>query len=186
MEIRSILAGVVIGLLIGAAVSFLINVPAIMQIDSLQGQVTNLESQISDKNAQIGNLTSQITHKNAQITNLTNTIDQLQAQLPPERKGEYNLVATFRGQLSGSTDYFYLDEPDIMVTWNWTSSSPRYAVLVLSLWKQNASAFSASWTYLPRNGSTFIHNVQTAYYYMNINAVNLDSWAVSIYKWVPA
>lgn len=185
MEIRSILAGVAIGLLIGAAVSFLINMPAITQIDSLQNQVINLESQILDKNAQIGDLTSQVTHKNAQITDLTKTIDQLQAQLPPERKGEYNLVATFTGQSGGSTDYFYLDEPDIMVAWNWTSSS-RNPSLVLSLWKQNASAYSAVWVNVPRNGSTFTHNVQTAYYYMSINAVNLGSWDVSIYKWVPA
>ena len=186
MDTRSIFAGLTIGLLIGAAISFLVSVPALTRIDYLQNQVTNLESQTLVRNAQIGNLTAWITQQNAEIANLTATIGWLRAQIPPERKGEYNLVATYKGQSSGSTDFFYLDEPDIMVVWNWTSSQPQYAKFYLSLWKQNASIYSASWLNLPRNGSVFVHNVQTAYYYLDTNVLNLDSWTVSVYKWVPA
>ena len=108
MELKSILAGITIGLLIGAAVSLLISTPMLTQINDLQNQVSNLESQIMDKNAQIGNLSARISSLESQIT-------QLQAQMPPERKGEYNLVATFTGQSGGSTDFFYLDEPDVML-----------------------------------------------------------------------
>jgi len=167
------------------------------QIGNLSALISSLESQIANNppngnfsalilslQSQVADLEAQIEQKNAQITSLNDTIRALQEQIGG-RKGEYNLVATFSGEQGVTTDYFFLNQPDIMVVWNWTTSTQKPTHFTVTLYKQGQSNSTQSWADLSGNGSTYVHNIQAAYYYLGISESNIDSWNVTIYQWVP-
>jgi gas vesicle protein len=106
MEMKSILAWLIIGILIGAAVGYLL-APSLgsqqSQINTLQAQITNLHSEVSS-------LQTQVTDKDTQIANLTNTVNQLSTlalgissasfATPPELQQEINNATDVINDLS--------------------------------------------------------------------------------------
>jgi len=169
------------------------------QLSALQSQIkdkdeviSNLESQIRDKNATISKLQTKLSEKDAQIVDLEAQISTLQEEVnelknlvPPYRKGEWNLIETFKGSSSMTTDYFYIAGADIRINWTWTSEVPKYAGFSFSLYKEGETTWTIFEFDLDSTGTTHVHNLKTANYYLEISEANIDEWTITVEAWIP-
>ena len=166
--------GLFIGLVVGVVLGYLVAPSP----ESQQGQINELQSQIS-------NLQNQITQKDSQIQTLQEQIGELESLLGPIRKGAWNLVETLEGSSDLITDYFYIAGTDLRINWTWASSVEEYASFSIILYKKGQTIYTEMFLNLQKEGTTFTHNVDQAYYYLHMTTANLDQWTVTVEAWIP-
>ena len=178
--------GSLIGLLVGVAIGYSVApYQQIIQTQDLKNQINNLQNQINDLQNQNKNLQNQITQKDNQIQTLQEQVNELQALLGPIRKGAWNLIKTFQGSSDFITDYFYVASSDLRINWTWVSSAEQYAGFYINLYKQGQSVRTEHFSDLPDIGTTYVHNIVPAYYYLDIREANLDLWTITTEVWIP-
>jgi len=171
--------GTIIGLLAGVIIGYVAS-PSIQTTRDrdLQNQIHNLENQVS-------NLENQISQKDSQIQTLQQQASDLEAFSGPIRKGDWNQIETFDGSSGLKTDYFYVAGTDLRIDWTWVSSIEEFATFSIYLYKQGQSVYTEAFLFLQDEGTTFAHNIASAYYYLDISGANLDEWTVTVEVWIP-
>ncbi len=202
-----LILGLVFGLIGGYCIAPKVDTPVFeRRIAELEGQIGVLESQIKDKDQIISNLESQMVEKNATISKLQVKLDEKDAQIdnaeaevstlqeelnelkklvPPYRNGEWNLIESFEGSSSLTTDYFYIAEAEIRVNWTWISEVSKYAGFSFSLYKEGEASWTAFEFDLDSTGTTHVHNLTTDNYYLEITEANIDEWTITVEIWIP-
>lgn len=161
-------------------------------ISSLESQIGNLQEELQTKTNQLDELQTKLSGKDAQIADLEGQISTLQEEVnelkklvPLYRKGEWNLIETFKGSSSMTTDYFYIAGADIRINWTWTSGVPKYAGFSFSLYKEGETIWTVFEFDLDSIGTTHVHNLKTANYYLEISEANIDEWTITVEVWIP-
>ena len=162
------------------------------QISERDSQISELESQIEDKDNQMAVLELQISEKESQAAALQNQMLQLQSQvreleqlIPPYTKGEWNLVDSFQGISGVTTRYFYVGGTEIRLNWTWSSSVEKGAEFSILLYQQGQTIITEACLSLEEDGTTYVHNIEAASYYLKISEANLDQWNVTVEAWIP-
>ena len=157
------------------------------QISEKDSQITELESEIETKDDQLTALQLQITEKNSQIAGLQNQMSQLESQVEelerlvsPYPAGEWNLARSFQGNSGVTTDYFYIAGTELRLNWTWSSSMEEYAEFSIYLYREGETIFTESCISLSKEGTTHVHDIEVAYYYLKISQANLDQWNVTV------
>ena len=66
------------------------------------------------------------------------------------------------------------------LNYTWTSTVEEFASFSISLYKKGQT-IATEWLFnLQKTGTTFVHNVDIANYYLEISEANLDYWTVTI------
>lgn len=170
-------------------------------LENTSMQITDLQTQVSEKDSQIGDLESeiqtrddlltalqlQITEKNSQMASLQNQISQLESQVEELRRlvlpyppGEWNLARSFQGNSGVTTDYFYIAGTEIRLNWTWSSGMEEYAELSIYLYREGETIITEQCLSLPKEGTTYVHDIEVGYYYLVISQANLDEWNVTV------
>lgn len=177
--LMSALAGTLVGLLVGVVLGYFVTSPSQpSQTQDLQNQINNLQNQVSD-------LQNQIAQKENQIQALQQQVSELETLLGPIRKGAWNLITTFNGASGVKTDYFYVGGTDLRFNWTWASTTPKYAIFSIKLYKKGETTFTETYLFLEDRGTTYAHNIAAANYYLDISTANLASWTVTVEQWIP-
>jgi len=182
---KDIVIGLILGLVIGSLLGYSVapkgaNTRELeQQIDQLEEQIDSLQSQVDSKNTQISTLQSQ-------ITDLQSQIDELEALVPPLRRGEWNLVASFEGISGMKTDYFFVAGTDLRINWTWISSVEEYAGFSIYLYKEGQTVSTEMFWSLQKEGTTYAHNIRAANYYLEMTEANLNGWRVTVEVFIPA
>ena len=200
LSIKALGIGLAIGLIVGLGLGYMISPAGVgtteleQQIGVLEGQVDNLQDQLENKDTQISNLQaqiaalesqtsekdSQIASLQSQISELESQIDELQKLMPPIRKGEWNLITTFQGKSETTTDYYYVAGTELRINWTWASSVEEFARFGMSLYKEGQTT-PTEWLFdLQKEGTSHVHNIEAADYYLDISEANLDQWGVTV------
>jgi len=161
--------GLLIGLVVGVAVGYFVAPSP----ENRQEQINNLQNQIND-------LQNQIAQKNSQI-------QQLEALLGPIKKGAWNLISTFEGS-SGivTTDYFYVAGTDLRLNWTWTPGIDAYLPhITIYVYEEGQDSFAELYQCTQEQGITFVHNINVARYYLDLTALELAHWTITVETWIP-
>ena len=171
--------GTIIGLFVGVIIGYSVS-PSLQttQAQDLQNQIDNLQNQVSS-------LQNQITQKDSQIQTLQQEVNGLEALLGPIRKGDWNLIETLQGSSGLKTDYFHVVGTELRINWTWVSSIEQFASFSIYLYKEGQSVYTEALLFLQDEGTTFAHNIESAYYYLDISGANLDQWTVTVEVWIP-
>lgn len=154
------------------------------RIKELLNDIVTFQSQIRDKDNQISSLQLQIRDKDDQISRLAKQVQELQMLTPQYKKGNWNLVTTFTGKGSMTTQYFHIPTTEIAIAWTYTYTS-RFPFFGFSLYREGQGYASYILTPETTSGTTYLHNVKVGYHYIDINAANLDFWEIKVYIWIP-
>jgi archaellum component FlaC len=161
-------------------------------VSEKDGQISELQSEVETKDSEITALRVQISGKNSEIADLQNQVSQLQSQVvelrqwvSPYTEGEWNLVAFFQGNSGLTTDYFYVAGPELRLNWSWSSIVEEYAGFSIYLYREGETIITEACPSLQKEGSTFIHGIEAAYYYLKISEANLDQWDITVEVWIP-
>lgn len=161
-------------------------------ISSLESQINGLQEELQTKTNQLDELQTKLSGKDAQIADLESQIltlqkeiDELKELVPPYRKGEWNLIVSLKDYSSITTDYFYIAGPSIRINWTWTSGVPQFASFSFSLYKEGETTWTAFGFDLDSEGTTHVHNLKTANYYLEISEANIDEWTITVEVWIP-
>jgi chaperonin cofactor prefoldin len=155
---------------------------------SLQSDNARLQSQLNASKNQVASLQSDKTSLQNQISSLQANISELEKLVPPVKKGAWNLAASFIGQDSVDTGYFYVYGADLRFNWTWSTRS-QYPGFGLTLYKYGQDKYFPSYgdPYINGvTGTTYAHGLVNAYYYLDVTAVYLTGWIISVEVWVPA
>jgi len=68
----------------------------------------------------------------------------------------------------------------LRINWKWTSSVEEYASFSIYLYKEGQTFATEMLVFLQKEGTTYIHNVKVANYYLEISEANLDQWKVTV------
>jgi len=171
--------GTFIGLLVGIGLGYLVAPP------SQPTQTQDLENQINALQGQVSDLQNQIAQKDSQIQALQQQVSDFENLLGPIKKGDWNLIETFQGSSGLNTDYFYVGGTDLRINWTWASSVEEYASFSISLYKEGQAIWTEWFFNLQKEGTTFAHNIVQANHYLDISTANLDQWTVTVEAWIP-
>lgn len=171
--------GTLIGLLVGVVLGY--SVSPSMQT----AQTQDLQNQINSLQSQVNNLQSQVTQKDSQIQTLQEQVSELETLLGPIEKGDWNLIETFQGSSGLKTDYFYAAGTDLRINWTWVSSIEEFASFSITLYRKDQTVFTEMFFDLQDQGTTFAHDINTDYYYLDVGVANLDQWTVTVEAWIP-
>ncbi|MCX6648556.1 MAG: hypothetical protein NTV61_04110 [Candidatus Bathyarchaeota archaeon] len=156
-------------------------------ISSLQNQVTTSDSTIAAQQATITTKNNQIADLQTQVNTLNTRILTLQGQSTGNlQSGKWNIIKTFTGSSSLSTDYFNIPTSDIRVNWTYAQGSMR--MISYYGYKQGASSYDyAFYNVFIQNGSgsSVYHNLAPGNYYLEVSQANIPSWKITIESWVP-
>lgn len=170
-SLRYIILGVSIGLIIGALSGFALGCSMAPSALALQDQITDLQDQLIQKDNQ--------------IQTLQNQIAELTALLGPIKKGAWNLAANFGGSSELVTDCFFVAGTELRINWTWFSGAEESVDFNVYLYKEGETNFTASFINLQDQGTTFVHDTETANYYLHIHGNNVDQWTITIEVWIP-
>jgi hypothetical protein len=96
------------------------------------------------------------------------------------------LLATFEGNSGFITDYFYIPEEELKISWNWESNAsfPGFGIYLFRNENGNNVEIEVLFE-LQNRGTTYIHNLEKSNYYLDIIALNIDKWKITIEIFVP-
>jgi len=172
-KILYIVVGLIVGIVLGLPAGYFA-----APTQNLQGQISNLQAQLTQKNSQIQQLQEQ-------VNSLTQEVTRLRALLGPIRTGAWNLIKTFQGASGFITDYFYVAGADLRINWTWRSSAEQFAGFSIYIYKEGQTVFTGAFLSLQDKGTTFVHNLTPANYYLKISEANLDQWIITVEVWIP-
>jgi uncharacterized protein HemX len=164
------------------------------EVATLNDQLTAAQTQITTKDSQIATLQTQITAKNNEISTLTTQISDrdaqilaLQEQIPPYTKGAWNTIKTFSSSGEVNTELFNIPQSEARIVWTY-SETGYLPYMYVELYKQGITfRVWSSGEILTSTGTTYIYNLTTGNYYLNIDpSLGVGSWNVKIEAWVPA
>lgn len=69
--------------------------------------------------------------------------------------------------------------------WTWTSGVPEYAGFSFSLYKEGETIWTVFEFDLDSVGTTHVHNLKTANYYLEISEANINEWTITVEVWIP-
>lgn len=155
-------------------------------ISELQNQTAALEAQIDALKGQLKEKSNEVAQLQLEITRLQSEIEKLKSLVSPLRLGEWNLIAKFNGTSSLTTDYFYVAGADLRINWTYTTLEPEYAFFSFTLTEEGETvAEYASGAISIPSGTTYIHNLDEANYFLTINAINMKEWTITVEVWIP-
>lgn len=162
------------------------------QISEKDSQISELQSQIETKTDWVTALELQISEKKNEVAALQDQMLQLQSKVgeleqlvPTYTKEVWNLVDSFQGTSGLTTDYFYVAGTELRLNWSWSSRVEECAEFSIYLCREGEGIFVDMCTSLPKEGTTHIHNVEAASYYLKISEANLDQWIVTVEFRIP-
>jgi len=146
-------------------------------IEELEGTIDELEDQLKEKDQEIARLKNE-------IERLESKIDLLEKLVPKYVKGEWNVIATFKGVGTKDTPLFSVPSSELRVRWKVT----RGTYSVFSIWLYNEEGeLICTWSglELEKTGETYAHNLEPGYYYLRIWAANIRKYEVTVEVWIP-
>ena len=128
---------------------------------------------------------SQLTQKNGQIDILKNQIVELENDLGTVKKGAWNVVESF-GDCSGlTTDYFYVAGTELRITWMAYTGLDEAIFFCIDVYKEGQSEPLDSFTNLQDQGTVFLQSIEKGNYYLDISEEKVDQWSVTVETWIP-
>jgi len=130
-----------------------------------------LQAQLNKKDTEITSLKALLAERDIRIS-------ELEKLVPPYRKGEWNLIATFQGQSEVTTNYFYVAGTELRINWTWTSRK-GYASFSVDLYDERNNRIEHLGL-LQNEGSSYVHNIEAGNYYLKISTLGIDRWTVTV------
>ncbi|RLI87229.1 MAG: hypothetical protein DRP01_02365 [Archaeoglobales archaeon] len=146
-------------------------------IDELRDTIDELEDQLKEKDQEIARLKNE-------IERLESKIDLLEKLVPKYVKGEWNVIATFKGVGTKDTPLFSVPSSELRVRWKVTRGT--YPVFSIWLYSEEGELI-CTWSglELEKTGETYAHNLEPGYYYLRIWAANIRKYEVTVEVWIP-
>jgi len=176
-NMKALVIGLVMGLIIGSGTGYL--------VAPRGADTTALEQQISELEGQIESLQGQIEEKDTQIANLQSQIEELESLIPPLRKGEWNVIATFTGSTDKTTELFHIPSG----TWriNWTYTGGELAVFGFFVYPEGETTLyveSLATMGSSQSDTTYIYD-GPGNFYIQLSAANIEEWTLTIEAFIP-
>jgi len=185
-EYRPIIAGVVIGLIVGGLFVYLATpthnhityeehvAQLESQITSLQNENSQLQSQVTSLKNQLENTEVTIDRLKMQLKNKEEIIDEIQAQINILMKtfnysmGVWDVLKTWNGSASKTTELFYVPSNQIRIRWSLDTN--QFSYFTISLFRESTNYSIISWSSLEEEpeGETYSY-VAPGYYYLNFS-----------------
>ena len=146
-----------------------------------------MEKQVSDLQKQIGALQSQINEKDATISSLKAEIEELKKLVPPLKKGEWNLITTFTGITSRTTELFYIPSNEWRIKWEFKGGS--LAIFYFYVYPEGETVMPVEALVgvigPSKSEVTYIYKGK-GNFYIRLGTANVDSWTLTIEAFIPA
>ncbi len=146
-------------------------------IDELEDTIDELEDQLKEKDQEIARLKDE-------IERLESKVDLLEKLVPKYVKGEWNVIATFKGVGTKDTPLFSVPSSELRVRWKVTRGTyPAFSIWLYS--EEGELICTWSGLELEKTGETYAHNLEPGYYYLRIWAANIRKYEVTVEVWIP-
>lgn len=153
-------------------------------IDELEGTIDELRDTIDELKDQLKEKDREIARLKDEIERLESKIDLLEKLVPKYVKGEWNVIAVFRGASDKITPLFSVPSSELRIRWKIISKKPLGG---LSVWLYNEEgAYIAAWLQLQEepSGEAYAHHLEPGYYYLKIDTIWVK-YEITVEVWIP-
>jgi len=201
---KLIATGLIIGLVLGASFGYLGALESLYTTLSIYDSVKEMQKQLVLKDDQIRNLQAQL----QEIQLITGPIRRGSWNTVATFQGTRNTISDYfyaggnelrinwtwrSNEIVKWQNLYnqYLKDfgPDSAYTQDALDNLKRaekLAVLGIILYRKGESYATKVLSYLEKNGSIYIHDVVTSYYYLDVVTAYLDQWNITVEVWIPS